>query len=143
MAIIFLALFCMSLISSNKVVFARYKEGKMVAYASISFKGYEEVPTGYEFKYLVKSGIGKNRIRFWSLESDAFSYYPVITSSEKFVQKTGTLRFSKSYKNAEVRRVEFTLKKAYSEPKLDLIRYVMKLQWFKPGVIKGPLMPNE
>lgn len=142
MGIILFSLFIVCLMVSPPFALGRYKEGKICASASISFVGYEETETGYKFSYEVRSGIGRDRIRFWVLESDAFRLYQVSSASEKFIQINGVLRFPKSYRNTEDREVEFTLGKEYSPPAIGYINYLLKLQWFCPGIIKGPSMPR-
>jgi len=138
--ILLVSLLVVTFISAIPPASARYKSGRS---AYVSYRGRRMRSNGMKYYYKVYSGRGSQRIRYWKLKSSAFKHYDVVWASESFRQYGSTLKFTKAYRNMQVRWVKFTLGKEYKQPGNGHIKRYIKVQYMKTGWIKGPVMPNS
>ena len=123
-------------------VSAKYKAGKEMKTASVTYIGNEPDGLDTEWTYFVESGNGGATIRYWKLHSTAFKYFDVVYSSETVIQKATFLKFPTSYSNDQIREVWFILGDEYAPIEEGRVRYVIKGSFAMPGKTRGPVMPR-
>ena len=138
LTIVLVAFLSMTIISTLPHASAAYKSGKS---AYLRFLGQKITSKGIKYRYKVFSGARDQRIKSWTLKSNAFKYYD-IQSTSSYRLNGKTLKFTEAFKNFEKRWVSFILETRYKNLGIGWVKAQLKLKWMENFWIKGPVMPS-